>query len=99
MDYKVVWTKSARADLKQLVEYISEDNPAAAEHFGLAIIEKIETAGKFPRIGRIVPEEDQEFLRELPYSPYRLIYEIHDDTRIVYVVRIWHSYRGSPEVS
>jgi len=99
MDYKVVWTKSARADLKQLVEYISEDNPAAAEHLGLAIIEKIETAGKFPRIGRIVPEEDQEFLRELPYSPYRLIYEIHDDTRIVYVVRIWHSYRGSPEMS
>ena len=99
MDYKVVWTKSAKEDLKQLVEYISEDNPAAAEHFGLAIIEKIETAGKFPRIGRVVPEEDQEFLRELPYSPYRLIYEIHDDTRIVYVVRIWHSYRGSPEVS
>ena len=99
MDYKVVWTKSARADLKQLVEYIAEDNPAAAEHFGLAIIEKIESVGKFPRIGRVVPEENQEFLRELPHSPYRLIYEIDDDARIVYIVRIWHSYRESPEVN
>jgi toxin ParE1/3/4 len=95
MDYKVVWTKTARADLKQLVEYISADNPAAAEHFGLAIIESV---GEFPRIGRVVPEENQELLRELPYSPYRLIYEIHDDSRVVYIVRIWHSYRGSPEV-
>jgi addiction module RelE/StbE family toxin len=97
MDYKVVWTNSARADLKQLVEYISEDNPAAAESFGLAIIEKIESVGDFPRIGRIVPEENKEFLRELPYSPYRLIYEVHDDSRVVFIVRIWHSYRGSPE--
>jgi len=64
MDYKVVWTKSARADLKQLVEYISEDNPAAAEHFGFAIIEKIESVGEFPRIGRIVPEENQEWIGE-----------------------------------
>ena len=60
MDYKVVWTKSARADLKQLVEHISEDNPVAAEHFGLAIIEKIGAVGKFPRIGRVVPEEREK---------------------------------------
>jgi plasmid stabilization system protein ParE len=81
-----------------LLNALSADNPAAAEHFGLAIIEKIESVGEFPRIGRVVPEENQELLRELPYSPYRLIYEIHDDSRVVYIVRIWHSYRGSPEV-
>jgi len=98
MDYQVVWTESAKADLKQLVTYIAEDNPSAAERFGLAIIEKIESVGEYPRIGRVVPEENNENLRELPYSPYRLIYEIHDNIRVVYVVRIWHSYRGQPEV-
>lgn len=98
MDYQVVWTESARADLKQLVTYIAEDNPSAAERFGIAIIEKIESVGEYPRIGRVVPEENNEILRELPYSPYRLIYEIHDDIRVVYVVRIWHSYRDQPEV-
>jgi len=98
MDYQVVWTESAKADLKQLVTYIAEDNPSAAERFGLAIIEKIESVGEYPRIGRVVPEENNENLRELPYSPYRLIYEIHDNIRVVYVVRIWHSYRGQAEV-
>jgi len=47
MDYQVVWTESAKADLKQLVTYIAEDNPSAAERFGLAIIEKIESVGEY----------------------------------------------------
>ena len=50
-------------------------------------------------MGRIVPEENNEILRELPYSPFRLIYEIHDDSRIVCVVRICHSYRGKLEIN
>lgn len=74
MDYQLVWTNTAQDDLKQLVTYITEDNPSAAKKFGLAIFEQIESAGKHPRIGRIVPEEGNEFLRELPYAAYRLIY-------------------------
>jgi len=47
----------------------------------------------------MVPEFQNELIREIILSPYRVIYEINDETATLSVLRIWHGARGEPEVS
>lgn len=98
MDYRVVWTKSALADLRDLVCYIARDDQTVAKRFGDLIVTKISSIQTFPRIGRLVPEYREDRLRELILSPYRIVYEIDDDQLILSVLRIWHSARGNLEL-
>ena len=98
MDYRIIWTESAQADLKQLVTYIGGDDPISAERFGFGLVDHVEQVSQQPWSGRKVPETDIEELRELIYSPYRIIYEIYEDQKIVYVVRVWHAARGKPQI-
>jgi plasmid stabilization system protein ParE len=58
-----------------------------------------ESAGDFPRIGRVVPELEDENVREIILPPYRIIYEIFPDQQRPVILRIWHGARGSPEIT
>jgi toxin ParE1/3/4 len=98
MDYQVIWTESAQEDLKQLVGFIATDDPVSAERFGLGLVDHVGQASQQPWSGRKVPEANIEALRELIYSPYRIIYEIMDEEKIVYVIRVWHAARGEPNI-
>ncbi len=99
MDFKIVWSLSARFDLKDIISFIAEDKPEAAKRFGDRIISYVEQVSRFPKSGRIVPEFDDETLRELIFSSYRIIYRVRDELGIIEVVRIWHSARGLPEIT
>lgn len=94
MDYSIVWTKTALADLAGLVRYIAADDPRAAKRLGELIISKVESISDFPRIGRIVPEYREDVVRELIVRPYRIVYELDDGARTISVLRIWHGARG-----
>jgi plasmid stabilization system protein ParE len=45
----------------------------------------------FPRLGRIVPEYDEESLRELIVGSYRIFYRVDADG--VLISAIWHGSR------
>jgi toxin ParE1/3/4 len=98
MDYAIDWAESALEDLKDLVRYIAADNPVAAERFGKAVIRRVEVLATFPRTGRIVPELGDDLLREVIWTPYRIVYEVDDSLRRVSVVRVWHGARGELEI-
>jgi toxin ParE1/3/4 len=98
MDYAIGWAESALEDLKDLVRYIAADNPVAAERFGKAIIRRVEVLATFPRTGRIVPELSDDLLREVIWTPYRIVYEVDDSLLRVSVVRVWHGARGELEI-
>lgn len=98
MDYQIVWTESAREDLKQLVSFIAADDPIAAQRFGLRLVDHVEQASQQPWSGRKVPETNIEALRELIFPPYRIIYEIKDEEKTLHVIRVWHAARGEPEI-
>ncbi len=98
MDFRIVWAKTALADLRDLVRYIAADDRDAAKRFGDRIIAKVEGLAPFPRIGRIVPEYRDELIREVIITPYRVIYEVNDDAAILSVLRVWHGARGEPNL-
>jgi len=98
MGHKVIWTDEAIADLRQLVSFISRDNPIAAVKLGEAIIQKSMILAGYPRFGRRLQKLQKDTLRELIIPPYRLIYEIDNAAQVVYVRVLWHGARQEPEI-
>jgi addiction module RelE/StbE family toxin len=98
MDLQIIWTETATSDLREVVRYIVKDKPEAARKIGMTIIGKIESLIDNPYIGRKVPEKNDNLIRELILNPYRLIYQINNKMKIIYILRIWHAYRGKPQI-
>lgn len=53
MDFDVVWTEPAVADLEAAVRHVARDNPTAADELRTQLLESIEVLGRFPFIGPI----------------------------------------------
>jgi toxin ParE1/3/4 len=56
MAYKLIWSPSARLDLKDIAAYIAEDNPLAAQRFVNSVFQAVERLIDFPDSGWLVPE-------------------------------------------
>lgn len=98
MAFKVLVTEFANEDLAELVRFIAHNNPQAADRFGLALIEKLKLLHDHPKLGRIVPERADPHLREIIYSPYRIVYRVHEERQLVEILRFWHGARGKLEL-
>lgn len=98
MAFQIIWSEQARDDLQALVLFIAQDNPSIAETFGFRLMSKVDALAQFPQLGRVVPEEDDETIRELVLRPYRIIYKVLAEKQIVAIARIWHGARGEPEI-
>lgn len=90
---KIIWTKLALEDLRSIHEYISKDSKVYADRQIKKIIKRVEQIENFPKTGRIVPELNSEFIRELIEGNYRIIYQIHSDSTDIGIVRIHHAAR------
>jgi len=98
MDYQVVLSPSARADLRDIVRYISFDAPDRAFQFGLFLISRTRLLARSPELGRLVPELADPLIREIIVRSYRVVYRLDDSRHLVEVIRFWHAARGIPEI-
>ena len=57
---RIVWTETAIEDLRNLHGYIAKDSDLYARSFVERIILAAERLSDFPRMGRMVPEAEQE---------------------------------------
>ena len=80
MDYQIVWSPEAVADVEAIASYIARDSAAYAQAVVEKILETARQVGEFPSLGRMVPELAQETIRERFVYSYRLIYRIRNDT-------------------
>ena len=76
MAYKVVWSPEAIEDLQSIAEYIQRDSEFYARAVVTKIIDVSRSVKDFPLVGRIVPELENENIRERCVCSYRLIYQI-----------------------
>jgi len=93
---KVVWTEVSVEDLREIFDYISKNSFHYARITVERIYKRADQISKNPRIGRIVPEIDNDEVRELIIGNYRLIYYIVNDGRVD-ILRIYHSARSLTE--
>ena len=98
MAYRLSWSPTARLDLRDLLTYIAEDDPAAARSFGRSLFRAIERLPRFPESGRIVPEFNEPTIREVIRKPCRIVYRIKAEDHTIEIVRVWHAARGTIEL-
>ena len=79
---KVIWTDSAIKDLDDTGEYIAKDSIRYAEITVLELFESTEILENHPNSGVIVPEFENEFIRQIIRGNYRVVYQIIDNIRI-----------------
>lgn len=84
----VIWTPRARADLKAIHDYIALDAPMNAKRVVAAIVEKTATLSESPRIGKVVPEVQDEQLREIHVHSWRVLYHLRSHQ--IYIVTVVH---------
>jgi plasmid stabilization system protein ParE len=79
---KVIWTDSAIQDLNDIAEYIAKDSVRYAEITVQRLFTSVDILETHPKAGKVVPEFENEFIRELIRGSFRIIYHIFDDFRI-----------------
>lgn len=87
----VVWTATAREQLDEIVGYISEDSIEVALKILDDLLEAAESLAHLAHRGRVVPEIQDEQVREIFVYRYRLIYEVEGFG--VQVLSVIHSAR------
>ena len=91
MDYRVVWSPRALEDVEAIGLYISADSPFYAAAVVKKMLDSTRTLSRFPFSGRVVPEFDDENIREKFVYSYRVIYRVRAET--VTVAAVVHGRR------
>jgi toxin ParE1/3/4 len=93
----VIWSFSANEELDEVLEYFNNKfSKESAIILAKKIVSRIKDLEHFPKMGRIVPEIQDEKVRELIEGKYRIIYEMLDDD-VVLIAKIHHSSRNLGE--
>lgn len=93
---RIVWTEPAVEDLRELHAYIARDSETYASGFVERIILAADRLADHPKVGRIVPETNDEHVRELLYQRYRIIYRIKEDR--IEMLSVIHGARDLKEI-
>ena len=96
---QVLWTKTAREDLFEVVEYIKLDSASIAMKILESIEKSVTRLSDFPEHGRIVPELKELNVyryREIVFSPWRVIYRT--ETNKVFIMAVIDGRRDVADV-
>lgn len=88
----VKWSLPAKRDLKQIHDYIAGDSKFYARKVVQTIVDQTMLLPEHPRVGRVVPEIQDQNVRELFVYSYRLIYEIGSEG--VEILAVIHGRRN-----
>lgn len=94
--FRISWAATAVDDLLGAAAFVRREQPAAAQHLYAEIDRLTKLLPTHPKLGRMVPEFDNPFLRELLVTPYRVIYRIVPQQRSIEVLAVVHSARRLP---
>ena len=86
------WLELARTDLLGIVDYISDDNPDAAQRVKDDIEMKAKKLSEFPKIGR--PGRVEGTRELIVWSNYILVYQ--EDALTVRILRVLHAAQQWP---
>jgi plasmid stabilization system protein ParE len=82
--------------LTEAAAFIRREQPAAARRLYAEVDRSTKLLRTHPKLGRAVPEFGNPFLRELIATPYRVIYRIVSEQRLIEVLAVIHSARRLP---
>ena len=87
----MIWSEPAKADLRSIHDFIAHDSRHYAKKVTQDIREKTDVLDGLPKVGKNVPELNDDAVRELSLYSYRIIYEIENQD--VFVLAVVHKRR------
>jgi addiction module RelE/StbE family toxin len=90
---KIIWTKRSFKDLEKIFLYVANDSELYATRLIERIISIVDQLEHFPFSGKIVPEKNDETIRELIEGNYRIFYKVVSNSRIS-ILRVHHSAKN-----
>ena len=88
----IAFAESALRDLEEMQSWYAEQGvPGVGARLTEEVFRRVQALADHPDMGRVVPEFDQPFLRELIHPPFRIVYR--RDPQRVRIVRVWRSER------
>jgi toxin ParE1/3/4 len=92
---RLTWSEGAQEDLRSIHKFVARDSPHYANLLVAHLIAAVDRLATFPLSGRVVPEFQQEDLREVLHGHYRIVYRLHVDA--VAIVTVFHAARLLPK--
>ena len=89
---RLIWTDQAIADLGSIGDYIAKSSEKYAKLTVKNLFDRTNILKNYPLAGRIVPEKNDDKIRELIEGNYRIIYEVISADQII-ILTVYHSAR------
>ena|SRR3990167_4589638 len=92
MPKNIILSKSAKADIHEIIQFIQRDKPVAAEKFRILLEMKIQPLENFSERGKkieLLKDTERKNHRELVFPPCRIFYRVLD--KEVHILRVLHS--------
>ena len=86
---EINWTAEAERWLKDIYDYIAEDNSEAAARVVAGIFEEVQLLRDFPELGHRYDRHTGQHIRVLLYGHYRIAYLIKPDGDIA-ILGVFH---------
>lgn len=90
MPYQVLWSDSALERIAEILDFVAEENPAAARHVVEDLRVRVRGLADHPRLGRPLSDEMDPDLRRLVVGDYVVLYRIHEVSQTVTIASIRH---------
>jgi len=87
---EINWTSEAEKWLKDIYDYIADDNPEAANRVVEGISEEVQLLREFPELGHRYGRHTGQHIRILLYGHFRIAYLITPDGDI-HILGVFHS--------
>ena len=84
---RIIWSPLALERLEAVARTIAGDRPVAAERWVRRVFARVSQLRRYPESGRMVPELTRPEVRQLPYPPYRIIYQVKTKHLLILTIR------------
>lgn len=95
MDFRVLITDTALADLRGIVEFIADDDPQAAARLGEKLVTRVLSLASSPE--RYAYADARRMVRKMPLQPYLVFYTCDISARVVNILHFWHGAQRQPD--
>src|ERR1700676_3142947 len=98
MEYAILWTEPAVADLERILAHLAGHDPRGAETVRTAILEHVELLKRFAEIGPVYERDRSGRTREIVYRSYRIFYQVNEPEHRVEILTVWQGSRRNPRL-
>ncbi len=88
---EIRWTPQAVEDIEAIRQYVGRDSAHYADLLVRRLVKAVERIHEFPKSGRVVPEIEDEAIREVLLDDYRIIYKLLEE--VAEVLTVFHGAR------